>query len=681
MKQVDFTSHEIDLPELTLRGMLLGMFITVIFTASNVYLGLKVGLTFSSSIPAAVISMAILKMFQGSNILENNMVQTQASAAGTLSAVIFIIPGLLMIGYWQGFPFWQTLMICACGGSLGVLFTIPLRRAMIVNSDLPYPEGVAAAEILKVGSGSSEKAGDNGIKDIMAGGIVSAIISLCANGFMIMSSGVSYWFSFGKITSQIPIGFSSALLGAGYLIGIGSGVAMLVGMALSWGVFLPWLTSMLSPAVGQSASAFASSVWAQKVRLMGAGVIGIAAIWTLITLAKPIIDGMRISVQAMKSSKTEKSLHRMDTDLSPKTTAMIFGAIVIGLLGTFYSFIADANLPTGTAWTFVVVGVIVAICMGFFVAAACGYMAGLIGTSASPISGIGILGIITSSLVVLGIGTAVGLFNTAIGIKFAIALAIFMTSVIVSIAAISNDNMQDLKTGYLVGATPWKQQVALLLGSIIGAFAIAPVLNLLYQAYGFAGAMPRVGMDEAQALSAPQATLMTTIAQGIFSHNLDWNYIIIGIGAGIVIIIVDVLLKKNSASCSLPPLAVGLGIYLPPTLVMPLVMGAVISYFVHRYLKNRAEDQKLKNIEEAVEHVNRHGVLFASGLIVGESLMGVIIAMIIVFSVTGGGSDTPLAMVGKEFGPTADWLGLLAFIAMIAILVYRVVSTKFQANQ
>lgn len=681
MKQVDFTSHEIHLPELTLRGMLLGMFITVIFTASNVYLGLKVGLTFSSSIPAAVISMAILKMFQGSNILENNMVQTQASAAGTLSAVIFIIPGLLMIGYWQGFPFWQTLMICACGGSLGVLFTIPLRRAMIVNSDLPYPEGVAAAEILKVGSGSAEKAGENGIKDIMAGGVVAAIISLCSNGFMIMSSGVSYWFSFGKITSQIPIGFSSALLGAGYLIGIGSGVAMLVGMALSWGVFLPWLTSMLSPAAGQSASAFATSVWAQKVRLIGAGVIGIAAIWTLITLAKPIIDGMRISIQAMKSSQEEKSLHRMDTDLSPKTTAMIFGAIAIGLLGTFYSFIADANLPTGTAWTFVVVGVVVAICMGFFVAAACGYMAGLIGTSASPISGIGILGIITSSLVVLGIGTVVGLFNTAIGIKFAIALAIFMTSVIVSIAAISNDNMQDLKTGYLVGATPWKQQVALLLGSIIGAFAIAPVLNLLYQAYGFAGAMPRVGMDEAQALSAPQATLMTTIAQGIFSHNLDWNYIIIGIGAGIAIIIVDVLLKKNSASYSLPPLAVGLGIYLPPTLVMPLVMGAVTSYFVHRYLHNRGAEQKVENIEEAVENVNRHGVLFASGLIVGESLMGVIIAMIIVFSVTGGGSDAPLAMVGKEFGPTADWLGLLAFIAMIAILVCRVVSTKFQGNQ
>lgn len=680
MKQVDYMSHDLQVPELTFRGMLLGMLITAIFTASNVYLGLKVGLTFSSSIPAAVISMAILKVFKDSNVLENNMVQTQASAAGTLSAVIFIIPGLLMIGYWQGFAFWQTLMICACGGSLGVLFTIPLRRAMIVNSDLPYPEGLAAAEILKVGSGNTAGAKENGIKDIMSGGIIAAIIALCADGFQIISSAVHYWFTFGKVTSQLPLGFSSALLGAGYLIGIASGMAMLVGTILSWGVFVPYLTSVMSPAAGQSASAFATAVWAQKVRLIGAGAIGIAAIWTLITLVKPIVDGMRISLQAMSSSGTVKSLHRMDTDLSPKATGMVFGAIVIGLLGTFYSFIADANLTAGTTWVFVIAGVAVAICMGFFVAAACGYMAGLIGTSASPISGIGILGIITSSLVVLGIGSAVSLFSTEIGTKFAIALAIFMTSVIVSIAAISNDNLQDLKTGYIVGATPWKQQVALFLGCIVGAFAIAPVLNLLYEAYGFAGAMPRAGMDESQALSAPQATLMTTIAKGIFSHNLDWNYILFGIGVGIVIIIVDRLLKKGSARYCLPPLAVGMGIYLPPTLEMPLVFGAVMSYLVGRYLRNRAIENKAANVDEAVENSNRHGVLFASGLIVGESLMGVVMALIIVFSVTSGGSDAPLVLAGKDFGPTADVLGLLVFIALIALFVYRVIGVKSEAN-
>lgn len=680
MKQVDYMSHEVNVPELTFRGMLLGMLITVIFTASNVYLGLKVGLTFSSSIPAAVISMAVLKMFKDSNVLENNMVQTQASAAGTLSAVIFIIPGLLMIGYWQGFAFWQTLMICACGGSLGVLFTIPLRRAMIVNSDLPYPEGLAAAEILKVGSNTGG-AKENGVKDILAGGIVSGIIGLCTSGFQFISSEIHYWFTFGKITSQLPIGFSSALLGAGYLIGIASGMAMLVGVLLAWGVFVPYLTSVLTPAAGQSANAFAQAVWAQKVRLIGAGAIGIAAIWTLIMLVKPIVEGMRISIQAMSQSETGKNLHRMDTDMSPKSTGMVLSVIVIGLLGTFYSFVADAHLAASTTWVFVIVGVAVAICMGFFVAAACGYMAGLIGTSASPISGIGILGIIISSLVVLGIGSAVSLFDTEMGTKFAIALAIFMTSVIVSIAAISNDNLQDLKTGYLVGATPWKQQVALLLGCIIGAFAIAPVLNLLYEAYGFVGAMPRAGMDESQVLSAPQATLMATIAKGIFSHNLDWNFILFGVGVGIAIIIVDLLLKKNSAKYCLPPLAVGMGIYLPPTLETPLILGAVMSYFVYRYLRNRAVERSPQNVEEDVENCNRHGVLFASGLIVGESLMGVIIAIIIVFSVTSGGSDSPLALVGKGFASTADLLGLIVFIALIAIFIRRIVNVKYETNK
>jgi len=680
MKQVDFMSHEIHLPELTLRGMLLGMLITVIFTASNVYLGLKVGLTFSSSIPAAVISMAILKMFKESNILENNMVQTQASAAGTLSSVIFVIPGLLMIGYWQGFPFWQTLMLCACGGSLGVLFTIPLRRAMIVNSDLPYPEGLAAAEILKVGSDSSDTKQASGMKDILSGGILAAFISLCTNGFHIMSSEVSYWFSFGKITSKLPLGYSAALIGAGYLIGIASGMAMLVGTLLSWGVFVPYLTSVFTPAEGQSVQAFATGIWAQKVRFIGAGTIGVAAIWTLVMLAKPILEGMSLSIKAMKGTEAEKSLHRMDTDLSPKAVGIIFGVIVLGLTGTFYSFISDANLAVGTTWAFVAAGVVVAILMGFFVAAACGYMAGLIGTSASPISGIAILGIIISSLVVLAIGTSAGVFESEAGSKFATALAIFITSVIISIAAISNDNLQDLKTGYLVGATPWKQQVSLILGSVIGAFAIAPVLNLLYEAYGFTGAMPRAGMDPGQALSAPQATLMTTIAKGIFSHNLDWNYILFGIGIGIVIIILDLLLKKNSASYCLPPLAVGMGIYLPPTLEVPLIIGTVMSYMVHRHLKKQAIERNSKNVEVEVEKSNRSGVLFASGLIVGESLMGVIIAIIIVFSVTAGGSDSPLALVGKDFEPTADSLGLIVFIVLIAVFIYRVLNPKVEAK-
>lgn len=678
-----YFSHDLNLPELTLRGMILGVLITIIFTASNVYLGLKVGLTFSSSIPAAIISMAILRFFKDSNILENNMVQTQASSAGTLSAVIFVLPGLLMLGYWQGFPFWQTLILCAAGGCLGVLFTIPLRRAMVVNSDLTYPEGRAAAEILKVGS-REDTAGvkpSSGMRDIVAGGFVAGIVSLCTNGFRILSDGMAVWVNVGKGATQLPLGFSTALLGAGYLIGIASGIAILVGMIIAWGGFVPYYTNILPMDPGMSASKFAMAVWKEKVRFIGAGTIGIAAIWTLLTLMKPILEGLKMSIKSMTMSAEERASHRMDTDMTVKSVLATTVAVIIGLVLCFFDFVYAVDISPTLMWTLVIVGVIVSLLIGFIVASACGYMAGLIGTSASPISGIGILAIIISSLVVYGIASANDLFATQAGVQFATAMALFMTSVVVAIAAISNDNLQDLKTGQLVGATPWKQQVALLIGCVVGSVAIAPVLNLLYQAYGFTGAMPREGMDPSVALSAPQATLMTTIAQGIFSSSMDWTYIFIGIGVGVVAIIVNLILKGTTASLSLPPLAIGMGIYLPPALETPLVVGAVIGYFVNRYLRKRAAKRAGNLADQDVEICNRRGVLFSSGLIVGESIIGVIIAAIIVISVTSGGSEAPLQLVGKGFEDTAEWLGLIVFVAVAIGLVRLVLGQKFDPQE
>lgn len=678
-----YFSHDLNLPELTLRGMILGVLITIIFTASNVYLGLKVGLTFSSSIPAAIISMAILRFFEDSNILENNMVQTQASSAGTLSAVIFVLPGLLMLGYWQGFPFWQTLILCAAGGCLGVLFTIPLRRAMVVNSDLTYPEGRAAAEILKVGS-REDTAGvksSSGMRDIVTGGFVAGIVSLCTNGFRILSDGMAVWVNVGKGATQLPLGFSTALLGAGYLIGIASGIAILVGMIIAWGGFVPYYTNILPMDPGMSASKFAMAVWKEKVRFIGAGTIGIAAIWTLLTLMKPILEGLKMSIKSMTMSAEERASHRMDTDMTVKSVLATTVAVIIGLVLCFFDFVYAVDISPTLMWTLVIVGVIVSLLIGFIVASACGYMAGLIGTSASPISGIGILAIIISSLVVYGIASANDLFATQAGVQFATAMALFMTSVVVAIAAISNDNLQDLKTGQLVGATPWKQQVALLIGCVVGSVAIAPVLNLLYQAYGFTGAMPREGMDPSVALSAPQATLMTTIAQGIFSSSMDWTYIFIGIGVGVVAIIVNLILKGTTASLSLPPLAIGMGIYLPPALETPLVVGAVIGYFVNRYLRKRAAKRAGNLADQDVEICNRRGVLFSSGLIVGESIIGVIIAAIIVISVTSGGSEAPLQLVGKGFEDTAEWLGLIVFVAVAIGLVRLVLGQKFDPQE
>ena len=666
----EFMQHELRLPELTVRGILLGAILTIIFTASNVYLGLKVGLTFSSAIPAAVISMAVLKMAKDANILENNMVQTQASAAGTLSAIIFIIPGMLMIGYWQGFEFWQTLVVSACGGCLGVLFTIPLRRAMVVHSDLAYPEGVAAAEILKVGSRTrADGKSESGIKEILSGSVVAGIIAFLTNGLQVLGGSLSAWFHVGRGMTQLPLGYSTALVGAGYLIGIASGLAMLVGILIAWAGFVPYFTMTEALPDGMTLQKFAGAVYQQKVRLIGAGAMGVAAIWTLMTLARPVIDGVKESIAGTRMDDTEKGLHRMDIDMSMKSIALVFGVTVIGLLAIFYLFVSPESIPPSQKLIFTVVGVGVSVLMGFFVAAACAYMAGLVGTSASPISGIGILGIIVSSLVMYALCSSFGIFDLPGGEKFATATAIFTTSIILAIACISNDNMQDLKTGWLVGATPWRQQAALLIGCVVGALVIAPVLNLLYEAYGFPGAMPRPGMDPAQALSAPQAVLMTTIAQGIFSSKLAWEYIYIGIGLGVVLVLIDQLLKRTTKNLVLPPLAVGMGIYLPPVIQTPLVVGAILGYFLNRHLRKTAG-------AEAETAGLRRGTLFASGLIVGESIVGVLLAGLIVLSVSNGGDENPLAMVGSDFADTAEMLGLAVFLGLLLLFSKVVLSGK-----
>ncbi|ELE6051163.1 oligopeptide transporter, OPT family [Campylobacter jejuni] len=649
-----------NLPELTLRGLILGSILTIIFTASNVYLGLKVGLTFSSSIPAVVISMAVLSLFKTSNILENNMVQTQASAAGTLSSVIFVIPGLFMCGYWSEFPLWQTFMICLCGGGLGVLFTIPLRRTMVVESKLAYPEGRAAAEILKVANkDQSSKKGKQGIKEIALGSFIAAIFSLLSNGFKLAASESNFAFIWNKMAFGFSMGYSLALLGAGYLVGLAGAIALFVGMFLAWGIFTPYLSNFEFDSA-KNAVDLASSVWSSKVRLIGTGAIAIAALWTLIELLKPVIEGIKEIVKNVKITNQEKN-ERTNIDLSLKSIFILFVLMVVGLFITFYSFVEDANLSIYYQMLFSFVGTLVSVLIGFFVAAACGYMAGLVGSSSSPISGIGLIGVIISSIVFLVLG--VELFQDPMLSKFAVALAIFTTSVILATAAISNDNLQDLKTGHLVGATPWKQQVALLVGCVFGALAIVPVLNLLYQAYGFVGAMPREGMDASSALAAPQANLMSTIAQGIFHHNIEWGYMAFGVFVGILMIIIDKILK-GTQKMSLPPLAVGIGIYLPPAVNIPLVIGGILKYIVmqhltKKYAKNSHKEEKLANCEQ-------RGTLFASGLIVGESIFGVIIAGITVFSVSMGGSENPLALNLANFHDSE----LFAFIFFVGVVLY-----------
>ncbi len=668
---------EVTLPELTFRGVLLGALITIIFTASNVFLGLKVGLTFSSAIPAAVISMSVLRLFKDANILENNMVQTQASAAGTLSSIIFILPALVMMGHWQGFPFWQTLGICAAGGMLGVMFTIPLRHVMVVQSDLPYPEGVAAAEILRVGSAeraqdAAQEAGRaparpaaTGMGDIVSGGVVAAAVSFAASGLRVLGDGVSGWFSLGGAVFRLPMGFSLALLGAGYLIGIVAGLAMLVGLLISWGIAVPILTAMADIPANMSLEKFATGLWASQVRFIGAGVIGVGAIWTLATLFMPMARGVKASFSALTRAGAARAgqAPRTERDLSAGWISVVTLVLVAVLVITFQVFLAGAPLSAAAVWKLVAYAVLFAFVFGFLVAAACGYMAGLVGSSTSPISGVGIVAIVLVSLLMLALGGE--LLAVQNGVQMAIALAIFSTSAVVAVASISNDNLQDLKTGWLVGATPWRQQVALLIGCVVGAAVISPVLELLYNAYGFADAMPREGMDPAQALSAPQATLMLAIARGIFTHQLNWTMILIGMAVGVALIAVDEVLKRTCKVARIPVLAVGIGIYLPPTVAAPIVAGAVLAWLLERALRRRAQAAG-KPYEQFADAANRRGVLIASGLIVGESLVGVVMAAII----GAAGTDAPLAIAGEGFARTASFLGLAVFAA-VAVLFWR----------
>ncbi|MAM56748.1 MAG: oligopeptide transporter, OPT family [Salinicola sp.] len=682
---------EARLPELTLRGVVLGAVITLLFTASNVYLGLKVGLTFASAIPAAVISMAVLRRVAGANKLENNMVQTQASAAGTLSAIIFVLPGLLMIGYWQGFPFWQTTAICAIGGILGVLYTIPLRRVMVVQSDLPYPEGIAAAEILEVGSrdsttpdaarganegqpgdeGAGAAVGEPGAKEILLGGVVAAGFSIASGGLRVLADSVSVWFSAGRAAFQLSTGFSLALVGAGYLVGIVGGMAILIGTLIAWGIAVPWLTSITPPEAGQSLADAGMALWSDKVRFIGAGTIGIAAIWTLATLFKPMLVGIRTSLGAMRGDQGAfRDQVRTERDLPAGIILALTGVLLVLLTVVFAIFLHGAapQLAGAAFWTLTLGSVLFAGVFGFLIAAACGYMAGLVGSSSSPISGIGIVAVILVSLLLLGftaISDAFDSLDPAVARMLPTALALFVTSVILAVAAISNDNLQDLKTGYLVGATPWRQQVALIIGCVVGALVIPPVLSLLYNAYGFAGAMPREGMDPGQALGAPQASLMTAIVRGVFSHDLEWTMIVIGLAIGAVLIGIDELLRKRGGGARLPVLAVGIGIYLPPSINMPLVIGAVLGWLIDRRLRARARARG-DDVERASERPRRRGVLLASGLIVGESLVGVLLAGIIGLS----GAPAPLALVGDDFAAIAQWLGLAVFV-VVCLGFYR----------
>ena len=620
--------------ELTIRGIIIGVIITLVFTAANVYAGLKAALTFSTSIPAAVISMAILRNFRDATIQENNIVQTVASAAGTLSSIIFVLPGLIMIGYWTDFPFWTSFWICALGGILGVMYSIPLRRALVTNSDLPYPEGVACAEVLKVGSGGSTDAQDvehgrAGLLAVLWGSIVSAAFALIIET-QLFASDLAQNFRIGKRggVSGYDFSLSFLLFGIGHLVGLSVGIAMLIGALIGWGWGVPHYSALANDFTTPLA-ALARSAWSGKVRYIGAGAIGISAIWTLAKLAKPLISGLTGAMAASRARKAGQAetlpITERDIPIGIVGLVTLICMLPIGwLLGWFGSSSGlGAHLPT-----LIIGGVVYIVLMSFFVSAVCGYMAGLIGSSNSPLSGIGILVVIGAALLlVIGVKPYVG---PDAG-KALIAFALFTTAVVFNVAAIANNNLQDLKTGQLVDATPWKQQVALIIGVLAGALVIPPVLDLMNHTYGFVGAP---GADPNHALPAPQAGLISSLGKGVIAGDIDWSLIGIGGAIGACIILLDEILARTTKHMRVPPLAVGLGIYLPTSSTLMIVVGAVAGWFYDRKADRTSRPEAAKQL----------GVLLASGLIVGEGIIAVVITLVRALS----SKPAPLALVGPD---------------------------------
>ncbi|MFN7983692.1 MAG: oligopeptide transporter, OPT family [Vicinamibacterales bacterium] len=647
--------------ELTMRGVILGGLITLVFTAANVYLGLKLGITFATSIPAAVISMAVLKFFSGATIQENNIVQTIASAAGTLSAIIFVLPGLIMIGYWTHFPYWLSVAVIALGGVLGVMYSVPLRRALVTGSDLPYPEGVAAAEVLRVGAGvGGHEENQRGLVAIIWASIVSGVFFILAK-MRVVTDTAGTTFRVGAGASGVSASLSMALIGVGHLVGMAVGIAMLVGILISWVWLMPSLTALKGIAEGGALGPVISDVFRHQVRFIGAGTMLVAAMWTLAKVIGPIVRGILQALAANRARQGGETLDLTERDL-PIT--IVGGTILASMvpIGLLLAGVARQGAVADHAWSLVLLSLGYIMVAGLVIASITGYMAGLIGASNSPVSGVGILTALGISLILAGLFKGAGPAAT----DSLIAFALLVTAVIFGVATIANDNLQDLKTGQLVGATPWRQQVALVIGVVFGALIIPPILDLLNTAFGFVGA-PGAGKN---ALDAPQAALISSITQGVLGGSLDWSLISKGAGIGIVIVFIDEMLKKvSNKRYHLPPLAVGMGMYLPMEVDLFIPLGALLGW-----LYQRATEKS-----ENAAFAERLGTLMATGLIVGESLMGVLYAALVA-GASGAGKEDSAGVIAL-FNEVPSWATPLAIALFAASVGWLYTWTRSRAGE
>lgn len=626
-------------PQLSLRAVLLSMALTVVLAAANAYLGLFAGLTVATAIPAAVVSMVVLRMLGRSSVLENNIVATGASAGSSIAAgTVFTMPALVILGHWVRFDYAWVFAIIGLGGLLGVLFSVPLRRTLIIAEDLQFPEGVATAELLRAGS---EGAGGARALGLAAG--AGALFKLAMSGLRLIpdSFALAGYLGPQRLIGYVGLNLSPALLGVGYIVGVNVGTVTVAGGLLAWWLFIPMYhalfalqdTVLAAKLVGVDAETAAGLIWTSKVRYIGVGAMLVGGLWALWTLRHSLLSGIRSGLAVSGEGRAVDDRER-DLPMSFILTGIVL--FVLPLFALYSTVVGSYGVGAAMA--------VIMVVAGFVFSSVSGYMAGLVGSSNNPVSGITISTILFASLVLLaflGSGNAMGPIA-----------AILVGAVTCSAAAVAGDNLQDLKAGRLLGASPWRQQVMLALGAVAGAAIMAPVLNLLLEAYGI-GTPAHAGV---KALSAPQATLMAAVAQGIFKGGLPWAMIELGVGLGVVVIILDRWLARTGRSFRAPVLAVAVGVYLPLELTTPIFLGGMLAAVAERWHRRHGGSGE--------ESERSNGLLYASGLIAGEAIVGVLIAIPIVATGRVDVLSLPVTV------PFAQWVGL-AILGLIGRWLYR----------
>ncbi|MFH1679984.1 MAG: oligopeptide transporter, OPT family [Candidatus Eisenbacteria bacterium] len=627
-----YVPAEKKIPEATVRAVVLGVLLGLVMTAANMYIGLYAGMTVSASIPAAVISMGILRgVLRRGTILENNIVQTVASAGESLaSGIVFTVPALVLTSAWHEFRFWPVTLIALFGGLLGVLFMIPLRQALIVEEkELLYPEGIACAEVLEAG-----QEGGSGIRTVFGALGFGALFKLFTGGFSIIRGTVEGAVQAGRTIFYMGSDISPALLGVGFIVGPNVATLVFLGGAIGWLVAIPIYVAVHGLPAGVSPADHANAVWDSQIRFLGVGAMIVGGLWSIVSVRKGIAKGLGGGVSGAVAGGALSEL-RTERSIPMKQIALLL-ALALPVLFGLYVHLAG-SLRIGLA-----AGLVLTVAAFFFVAVS-SYIVGLVGSSNNPVSGMTICTLLLASAILL----ALGLRGTT-GVIAVLGIA----GVACCAVATAGDVSQDLKTGYLVGATPWKQQWAEVAGVVSSAFLIAPVLTVLHKAY-------TIG----EGLRAPQATLFASLTNTLFhGGTLPRGMIACGAAIGLAIGLLDLQLRKSGRGFRAYVMPVAVGIYLPLSLSTPILLGGIVSLLTRRRLRGRDAKER--------EAAGNRGLLFSSGLVAGEAVTGVLLALIIFL-----GKDLPVVWIDSAL------LSLLLFLATILLLGFATLGREGGGNR